>query len=345
VVREGDTLARIARRYHTTIAAIATASGLRGDRLRPGQTLIVPREGEPFAAPPSRGGAAATRARERELRRAAARARRLGLGAVRTGQRLLAHAPEQRWRVAAAAGGRSRLSGTLRLPVDGGRLIRGWGSGEGGYHLAIDIRGPLGATIRAAERGIVAYAGDQISGYGHFVMVVHPNGWVTAYAHNRENLVVPGQIVRRGDPIARLGSTGRSRAPHLHFMLIDHGAHCDALPLFDPPLVAGGARVAWRGARRPSEVRCLPRSARPHPTRSRRGEGAGDHGQDLDGDTVDDSDAADSDTVDDSDAADSDTVDDSDAADGDADADLPANEGSSEPPVAGAPASGAKGAR
>jgi murein DD-endopeptidase MepM/ murein hydrolase activator NlpD len=271
VVREGDTLTRIARRHGTTIAAITEANRLRSERLRPGQTLVVPRAGEDPAslsarASPGKAPAAGPRPPSRVERQALARARRLDLGSVRTGQRLLAHPPERKWVVAA---GRGRLRGTLRLPVDGGRLIRGWGSGEGGYHLAIDIRGNLGATIRAAERGIVAYSGDGIPGYGNFVMIVHPNGWVTAYAHNRENLVVAGQLVRRGQPIARLGNTGRSRAPHLHFMLIENGAHCDAVPLFEPLLLAHGPRAVWRGAKRPREVQCLPRSARPHPSRLR----------------------------------------------------------------------------
>lgn len=284
VVREGDTLARIARRYRSSIDAIREANGIRGDRVREGDRLIVPREGEdpralrrdgPEASGPARasGGPRPTKA----ARAASARAARLGLGSVRAGQRLLAHAPERRWIVAAGGG---RTPGTLRLPLDRGRLIRGWGSGEGGYHLAIDIRERTGATVRASERGIVAYAGDAIPGYGNFVLVVHPNGWVTAYAHNRENLVVPGQIVRRGEAIARLGSTGRSQAPHLHFMLIDGGAHCDAVPLFDPPLVRHAARATWRGRQRPDEVQCLARSARPHPARARASDGAEQEGDD-----------------------------------------------------------------
>lgn len=252
VVREGDTLARIARRYRTTVAAIREANGLRDDRLRPGEELLVPRPGEdtPRARPRRTAGSRAARAR----------ATRLGLGTLRAGQSLLVRAPQRRW---VAAAGSGRLAGTLRLPVDRGRLIRGWGSGDGGYHLAIDIRGRVGATIRAAEHGIVAYSGDAIGGYGNFVILVHPNGWVTAYAHNRENLVVAGQEVRRGEAIARLGNTGRSQAPHLHFILVDGGAHCDAQPLFDPP-IARGARAVWR-AERPAEVQCARRSERPHP--------------------------------------------------------------------------------
>jgi murein DD-endopeptidase MepM/ murein hydrolase activator NlpD len=273
VVRDGDTLARIARRHRSTVAAIQAANGLRGDRLRPGQELVVPRAGEDPAALRASSRGRAPRATTPAQRQARARAARLGLGTVRCGQQLLVRRPARRW--IAAAGGAPRVAGTLRLPVDRGRLIRGWGSGAGGYHLAIDIRARVGATIRAAERGIVAYSGDAISGYGNFVLIVHPNGWVTAYAHNRENLAVAGQVVRRGEAIARLGNTGRSQSPHLHFMLIDAGAHCDAQPLFDPA-IARGARAVWRGEERPAEVQCLRRTERPHPGRASAAASEGD---------------------------------------------------------------------
>src|SRR5690606_31569504 len=124
--------------------------------------------------------------------------------------------------------------GTFHHPLEGGHFLRGWGSGAGGYHLALDLYTPPGSPIRAVERGIVAYSGTGVRGYGRFVILVHPSGLVTAYAHNRESLVVAGELVARGQVIARLGNTGISRGPHLHFMLIDDGEHCDALPLLRP---------------------------------------------------------------------------------------------------------------
>jgi murein DD-endopeptidase MepM/ murein hydrolase activator NlpD len=260
VVRDGDTLARIARRYHTSVEAIREANRLRGDRVRAGAELVVPREGEDPAA--LRQGRVAPREPSRAQRQAEARASRLGLGRARTGQQLLSHPPERPWVVAAGGG---RTAGTLGLPVRGGRFIRGWGSGTAGYHLAMDIRGPVGAPIRASERGVVAYAGDEISGYGNFVMIVHPNGWVTAYAHNRDLTVVPGEIVRRGQTVAHLGNTGTSHGPHLHFILIRDGEHCDPAPLFRPHIGPRTPQLTWRRGRPPEGVQCLPRSARPHP--------------------------------------------------------------------------------
>ncbi len=71
--------------------------------------------------------------------------------------------------------------------------------------------------MRAAEAGVVAYAGNELKGYGELVLVRHQNGWVTAYAHNSELLVKRGDAVRRGDVIARAGQTGSVTTPQLHF--------------------------------------------------------------------------------------------------------------------------------
>ena len=255
-VRPGDTLARIARRYHTTITSIREANGLHDDAVRDGQEIFVPRAGEETEPH-------APAATDRAQRAAHARADRLGLGRARAGRSLLVHAPERRWVV--AAGAARGIVGTLLMPVAGGAMIRGWGSGPGGYHLAMDIRGRTGQPIRACERGIVAYAGNEISGYGNFVMIIHPNGLVTAYAHNREMLVTAGQMVARGDRVSTLGNSGLSHGPHLHFMLIHDGEHCDPAPLFRPHIGPRTPEARWRRGHEPEGVQCLPRSARPHP--------------------------------------------------------------------------------
>lgn len=166
--------------------------------------------------------------------------------------------------------------GTLRSPLDDAIFLRGWGSGAGGYHLALDLYAPPGTPVKASARGVVAYEGHGLRGYGRMVVIVHPSGRVTAYAHNRETLVVPGELVARGQIIALVGNTGISRGPHVHFMYVDGGEHCDALPLMRPRIrwrnghIVETDAVAWTGER-PDEVRCLPKSARPHPgTRRRR---------------------------------------------------------------------------
>ena len=85
---------------------------------------------------------------------------------------------------------------------------------------------PGGGNVRAAAPGIVAYAGNELKGYGNVVMVVHPDGFVTMYAHNSVNFVSAGERVKRGGILAEVGSTGISRGPHVHFEFIHAGQNC-----------------------------------------------------------------------------------------------------------------------
>ena len=73
----------------------------------------------------------------------------------------------------------------------------------------------------------MGYAGNQVPGYGNLVILVHPGGFVTMYAHNQKNLVFPGDLVRKGDSIALIGSTGRSTGNHVHYEVYKHGRSVD----------------------------------------------------------------------------------------------------------------------
>lgn len=291
LVRTGDSLSAIARRYRVTIAALRRQNHLRNDNIRPGQRLTIPGRRRENRMPtveeapprPSQEGAEE-------------RATRLGIGGLRDAHRMLNDEPEATW-IAEAQTAPMEIPedardldthpplphtqpGTLRHPLAGENrhFMRGWGSGAGGYHLALDLYAVPGSPIRAAERGIVIYAGTGLRGYGRMLVILHPSGRGTAYAHNRQILVRPGELVAQGQVVSRLGNTGLSRGPHLHFMLLDHGEHCDPAPLFRPaPRRRNGdaisddaALVTWSEGERPEEVRCLPRSARPHPGARRR---------------------------------------------------------------------------
>lgn len=132
-----------------------------------------------------------------------------------------------------AAGGDER-PGSLLYPVPGARIGRGHGSGTNGYHKALDIMGTEGTPILAAERGLVVYTGHELRGYGELVVLLHPGGWITYYAHCSAFLVRPGQVVERGQRIARVGNTGISRGPHLHFELWMEGEKVDPYPFLRP---------------------------------------------------------------------------------------------------------------
>jgi murein DD-endopeptidase MepM/ murein hydrolase activator NlpD len=97
-------------------------------------------------------------------------------------------------------------------------VISGFGPMTNGQQNdGINLAVPEGTAVRAAEDGVVAYAGNELKGYGNLVLVRHNNGFVSAYAHASELMVKKGDTVRRGQVIARSGATGTVQAPQLHF--------------------------------------------------------------------------------------------------------------------------------
>lgn len=105
----------------------------------------------------------------------------------------------------------------FRWPVRG-RVISGFGpKPTGQQNDGINLAVPEGTPIKAADDGVVAYAGNELKGYGNLVLVRHSNGYVTAYAHASEILVKRGDSVRRGQVIAKSGQTGDVTSPQVHF--------------------------------------------------------------------------------------------------------------------------------
>jgi murein DD-endopeptidase MepM/ murein hydrolase activator NlpD len=99
-----------------------------------------------------------------------------------------------------------------------GAIVSAFGSKKGGEHNdGINIAAGRGAPVRAAGDGTVAYAGNELRGFGNLVLIRHADGWTTAYAHNETLLVKRGDRVARGQVIARAGSTGSVATPQLHF--------------------------------------------------------------------------------------------------------------------------------
>jgi murein DD-endopeptidase MepM/ murein hydrolase activator NlpD len=106
---------------------------------------------------------------------------------------------------------------TLRWPVRG-KVIGEFGKKPGGAkNEGVNIAVPEGTSVRAAEEGVVAYAGNELKGYGNLVLIRHQGGFVTAYAHAKELFVKKGDQVKRGDVIAKAGQTGAVDSPQLHF--------------------------------------------------------------------------------------------------------------------------------
>ena len=99
-------------------------------------------------------------------------------------------------------------------------------SGKRAWHTGADFAGRKGSDILAVASGVVSWSGVK-AGYGTMIEVSHGDGLSTRYAHNQENLVELGDLVRRGDVIALMGSSGRSTGPHVHFEVFKHGRAID----------------------------------------------------------------------------------------------------------------------
>jgi murein DD-endopeptidase MepM/ murein hydrolase activator NlpD len=208
VVRSGDTLGAIARRYGVTVAALVTANRLASDRvrLRIGQALVVP---PAVAGPPPL------------LRpRAALAVRTPGGGRGPRGLALVV--PD--W---------VETSPAFAWPVEG-PVTSAFGRRRAGWHRGIDIKAEPGSAIVAAAAGVVLVA-DAEPRYGRVVKIEHADGFVTVYAHNAENLVRAGDRVEPGEPIATVGRTGRATTDHLHFEVRRDGIAYNPLYLLPLP--------------------------------------------------------------------------------------------------------------
>jgi murein DD-endopeptidase MepM/ murein hydrolase activator NlpD len=90
------------------------------------------------------------------------------------------------------------------------------------FHAGVDFAGKRGTPVLATADGVVTFSGWQ-SGYGRLVEIRHVDGLKTLYGHNQKNLVKEGDMVKKGETIAKLGSTGRSTGPHVHFEVRKNG--------------------------------------------------------------------------------------------------------------------------
>jgi murein DD-endopeptidase MepM/ murein hydrolase activator NlpD len=103
----------------------------------------------------------------------------------------------------------------FRWPAHGRIILAFKPGGNDGINIAV----PEGTSVKAAESGVVAYAGNELKGYGNLILIRHPNGFVTAYANNGDIEVKRGDMVKRGQTIAKSGQSGNVASPQLHFEL------------------------------------------------------------------------------------------------------------------------------
>ena len=121
--------------------------------------------------------------------------------------------------------------------VAGRPIVKGWMSSEYGmrtdpfhgdkrWHGGVDFAGRMGSDIIAVASGVVTWSGQR-SGYGKMIEINHSDGFVTRYGHNSENIAKLGAIVKKGELIAKMGSSGRSTGPHVHFEVFKNGRTVD----------------------------------------------------------------------------------------------------------------------
>lgn len=135
--------------------------------------------------------------------------------------------------------GSSTASVTSRFGYRNTVGAAGGGSGAKSFHRGLDLGAPYGSAILAMGSGVVSFSGKN-GKFGNLVEIDHGNGFVTRYGHNSENLVPAGSMVRRGQMIARVGSTGRSTGPHVHIEVLSHGKQIDPELLLNLPQQQSG---------------------------------------------------------------------------------------------------------
>ena len=217
-VQSGDTLSKIAKKNGVSVVSLKKANGLNDGLLHIGQTLKVPAGGEQVAS-------AANPGVDPIVTGAAGPAKKANSGEVAgytPPKKSIAEADVETTTAAPDGTG----IGKMRWPVRG-RVISNYGRGAGKSNDGIDIAVPEGTPVKAAENGVVIYAGDGLKDFGNTVLVRHENGLVTVYGHASSLQVKRGEKVKRGQEIARSGMSGTTEAPKLHFEVRKDSAPVD----------------------------------------------------------------------------------------------------------------------
>lgn len=178
-VREGDTVGTIAKKFGVQKSSILQANRLSESRsLMVGERVYVPYPEKTYASTSKRG-------------------RPVPVTPTRSSRRVSPKPDYFDW------------------PVDG-KITSRYGYRNGRRHDGLDISAARGTAVKAAADGEVVFA-DRLRGYGNLILVKHEDNYFTAYAHNSRNLKKRGSVVKKGEIIARVGTTGRVSGPHLHF--------------------------------------------------------------------------------------------------------------------------------
>jgi murein DD-endopeptidase MepM/ murein hydrolase activator NlpD len=214
VMKNQDTLYGIALQHRVTLEELKRANGITDPtKVWAGRVLNVPSQSAPAVsqAPPQQQNTVPR--------------------IVQVPPRIINAAPEPaKVTPTAISPPPEAANAKFRWPVRG-RIIAGFGKRPDGSHNdGVNVAVPQGTEIHAVDAGKVAYAGNELKGYGNLVLIRHANGWVSAYAHADQILVRPNDEVRRGQVIAKAGKTGAVDQPQVHFELRQGSRPVDPVP-------------------------------------------------------------------------------------------------------------------
>lgn len=241
VIESGESLYTVARRYNVTAQSIISANGFSSpDKIYVGQKIVIPGKASQLAAL----GPKPSAAQPAQILAPAVQPAPQPAQVASLGNAPAANTPEATVKPLAPTAAPAQvatakpleqpksepvLSGAdkFRWPVSG-RVITDFANSKG---TGINIEAPEGTAVRAAENGQVIYAGSGVEGYGNLILIRHPNGYVSAYAHLKDMSVAKGTVVNRGDTIGAAGKTGSVSKAQLHFELRKGATPVDPLPL------------------------------------------------------------------------------------------------------------------
>lgn len=237
-VRHGDTVYAISRRTGASVRAIIDRNRLQAPyQLKPGQRLRIPgplihtvKKGETVYSISRRYGIdMASLVRANYVRRPynIAVDQKLVVPGRTPGSKILVPKTYSGSRSAAVSTSNAKKNPLSAPPKRAGKnfiwpvkgkVISRFGPKPGGLHNdGINIAVKKGTGVRAAENGVVAYAGNELRGFGNLILLRHAGGWVTAYAHNNTLLVKRGERISRNQVIAKSGASGNVKTPQVHF--------------------------------------------------------------------------------------------------------------------------------
>lgn len=218
VVKDKDTIESISQRYGVPVQTIAERNKLQPPyTLKPGQSLAMP--GARFV-PDSTGGPTTAAANN-----APGSVKRETLASPIKGEPPRSAAPGQPPPSPAASETNVTVPATppatppprMAWPIKG-KILAPYGTGAGGQkNDGIDIQAEPGAPVKAADDGTVVYSGSEVAHLGNLLLVQHPGGYITAYGNNEALLAKKGDTVKKGQTIAKAGSSGGATSPRVHF--------------------------------------------------------------------------------------------------------------------------------